>query len=229
MNKTLMIVIIIALLGLVVASLTYLNSSRTQSLQETQIGSVEQDTSTVDKPDTGSLKATFTDLLKLGKNYQCTYDYTDESQNHLYGKVYIAESGDKMYGDFVMVSLEGTQVQSNVIRDGDYMYIWSSDSEQGLKTKVSLDDESLLGDIDTTTSDDSTTTPPTDLAMDFDCDNWIVNSSMFVPPSNIEFVDFSAQLQQMMEDSDSESLKCAACDQLTGDSKTQCLAALGCN
>ncbi len=177
---------------------------------------------------TGSL----VDLLRLGKNYTCDFDYIDESDSYS-GKVYVASSGDRMYGEFTG-TIEGTKVTSYVIRDGTYNYIWSSDSTQGLKAEIPEDEvgasffESKDGD------DDSSMSLANEDDVNYDCKPWIVKSSMFKLPANIDFVDLGAMMEGAMPGSDTDAnggfgVDCSACDSVpAGDARDQCLAALGC-
>jgi hypothetical protein len=69
--------------------------------------------------------------------------------------------------------------------------------------------------------------------VDFDCQPWRPDNAMFTPPSDINFIDLSAQMQMMEEQIDQveqqTGANCSLCDQVpAGDARTQCLASLGC-
>ena len=52
---------------------------------------------------------------------------------------------------------------------------------------------------------------------------------MFVPPADIEFMDFSQMMNEATETFENSEVDCSVCDQIPdGDAKTQCLSALGC-
>ncbi len=165
-------------------------------------------------------------LLSSGQSYTCTFGGADESGNEFNGIVYVA-SGNKLSGEFSMVQPGGEPVQSNVIRDGTYNYIWSDLLEDGLKTKIEEGDTSIFGgdsasDISTGLSDTEN--------YHFNCNPGVSDNSMFIPPTNINFVDLSEQMMMIQEKNEAAlEGKCDACDQIpAGDAQNQCLQALGC-
>ncbi|MBI2010115.1 MAG: hypothetical protein HYS86_02965 [Candidatus Chisholmbacteria bacterium] len=171
---------------------------------------------------TGSL----IDLLTLGQNYTCTFQTTDDSGAQTSGLVFVSSGGDKLSGEFEMRDTEGTVTTSNIVSDGEYNYIWSSEMTQGFKTKIEPGD-SLFGegggDSETPTGIDE------NKPADFNCTPWLVDQSKFVPPSNIEFVEFAAPKLETLPDAMEDSPNCSVCDQVSaGDSRDQCLQALGC-
>lgn len=172
---------------------------------------------------------TFMDLLALGQNYTCTFDTVDDAGTKTKGKVYVAAGGNKLSGQFLITQADGTEVDSNIIRDGEYNYIWTSLQPEGYKTKITLDNDSLFG-----SGKDSgkSTNLSDDINLDFDCSPWAVDNTMFIPPSNIEFLDLSEtmmQLQQESQESIKNSVDCSVCDQApAGAARDQCLQNLGC-
>lgn len=165
------------------------------------------------------------DLLKLGQNYSCTFDHTDESGNNTSGTVYVASAGNKLRGDFTFTG-NSESYDAGVIRDESYNYVWSS-KFGGFKTKISDENSDIFSSDDTAASVGSIE----DADVDFDCQRWTVNSSLFIPPSNIEFIDTEAMMEDLQSDTSEamEGLDCSVCDNVpTGPSKDQCLSALGC-
>lgn len=187
-----------------------------------------------------TVSANFAQLMALGKNYTCTFDSTDEDAgSRTSGTVYVAESGDKLNGVFTMHSETETEKQMYVIRDGEYNYMWSSDMEQGYKVKINPEDDQLFAG-QTDDSDESTSFDENQ-QVDFHCRPWSVDNSMFVPPSTVQFMDMSAHMQMMMDQSSTQtapqtttapeagSANCGMCDQVpAGAARSQCLTALGC-
>lgn len=180
-----------------------------------------------------AISANFKQLLAMGQDYHCTFDSADEQGMTTAGEVYVADQGKKLSGEFMTESTDDTTVQSNVIYDGEYSYIWSSSMTQGYKMKIDPEDESLFGgdqaESDQKTFDDSE-------PVNFNCETWRVDNNAFVPPSNIEFIDMSAQMEMMMQQmpqatgvqGDAPQANCAVCDQVPGEAKAQCLSAMGC-
>lgn len=171
-------------------------------------------------------KGTFLQLLALGKNYMCSFDSTDAEGNTTNGKVYVAAKGDMLRGDFTYSPKVGDSFKSNVIRDGKYNYIWSSLDTKGFKVLIDKENDTLFGTTSKETSKEGNIKDDTDV--DFNCKKWSIDNSLFVPPTTIEFIDFSEQMKGIQEQM-KETTNCSVCDQIpSGDSKDQCLKALGC-
>lgn len=142
------------------------------------------------------------DLLTLGAAQRCTNPA---------GTVYI--SGGKMRGDF------GT---THMITDNGTSYMWTDGQTKGFK--MSLD-----------SSAQANVTPQpgqvnVDEKTDYDCGAWTVDTSVFSLPAGVQFTDFSSiMVVPSAGVSGAPSDKCAACASLSGETKTQCLIALGCN
>ncbi|HCR81070.1 MAG: hypothetical protein UY13_C0002G0095 [Candidatus Pacebacteria bacterium GW2011_GWB1_47_8] len=179
---------------------------------------------------TQTMSASMAQLLGMGKDYMCTFDTTDEAGLHTTGTVYVAAQGRKMHGDFMMTQADGTQMQTFVMSDGEYSYIWSAAQAQGMKMKLDPEDDQLIpqsqGEAEQAALDQ-------DQPVDFNCQPWRPDNSKFVPPSNVEFTDFSAQMEMMQKQTEmmqeDSGANCAVCDQMpAGEARTQCLASLGC-
>lgn len=169
-----------------------------------------------------SFAGTFADLFSLGQNYTCNYSFSGDDGSVASGTVYMTANGDKMNSKFELTPAGGSKMEGYVIRDGEYNYIWTSMESMGYKTKIVPEDDSVFG------SDDSESADMTGLSdqneFDFDCFPWVVDNSKFTPPSNVEFVDLEAAMEQMQE-----SIDCSVCDNLPeGEAQDQCLQSLGC-
>lgn len=179
---------------------------------------------------------TFTELMRLGKNYTCTFADTDEEGNRNSGTVYVESAGKNFSGTFTMQQKDGTVQDGNVISADGWTYIWSDDQAQGVKMQVEEKD-SIFGDA----SDDQTGGMSDDQPQEFECSPWTVDRSMFTPPADKEFVDFGVMMQGMMQMNGADAAvnagaganvkatQCAACDHAPDAStKAQCRKALGC-
>jgi hypothetical protein len=110
-------------------------------------------------------------------------------------------------------------------------------------------DSDFLSDFNMTNDDENSTNNTFDQnqEMEYDCQPWDVDNSKFLPPSEIEFQDFSAQFEQIesimnniqlegnteasseSEASFNTSEMCTLCSQLpSGEAQNECLASLGC-
>lgn len=213
MNKGILIgVVLVILLGLGGAYFLLSRSSSVPSSPENQTESSQ----TTSAP---AAKKSLKDLMALGQSQQC--GFTDPTGNS--GTMYV--SGGKSRGDFTS-DAGGTAVQSHMIYDGQSLYIWMDGQTQGYKST-----------LDTATPTGSPSTPGTmdaNQAFDYDCSSWVTDASLFTPPTGIEFLDASAMMAPKVTTAPGTSPaagssdQCAACESLTGSSRTQCLAALNC-
>lgn len=178
-----------------------------------------------EKTTNNSMTGTLGSLLGLGKNLQCTFAYRDET-TFSQGTVYVA--GERMRGNF-NTTIDETEYGSHMISTNQKVYVWNDEQTQGIVMDAANPDEVDLPDVDIGT--DTNTSNDVDFNKDYDyqCDTWIPDNKMFEIPAEIEFIN----IQEKMENIQSEvinklDIECSACDSLSGDSKTQCLAAIGC-
>lgn len=175
-----------------------------------------------DQSGRGSLSA----LMAFGQNITCDFTYAPEEGGTTEGTVYIAS--ERMRGDFVMLE-NGSEYEMHVINDTEYGYTWGKgpEGEMAMKFPVSEDDDSSIHEND---RDDSYEPIGMDEDVEYECKRWGVDESKFTPPSDVTFMDFSAQMNQMQQTQfDIQGAQCGACDQLPdAASQAQCKAALGC-
>lgn len=174
-----------------------------------------------------SMSDSLTSLLKSGKTQKCTFSSQDIGGGNTQGTAYLTT--DKMRTDLTITSSDKTSMVY-VIRNGDDNYIWGSEfpNSTGLKMTLSIDEYE-------SNSDSREYFDPTK-KLDYDCSGWTVDSSVFVPPSNIKFSDLSSMMQGMMKSEtkptgaapSSSASNCSVCNSLTGSAKTSCLAQLNC-
>jgi len=170
-----------------------------------------------------NLKGSLFDLVKLGKNIKCTYSSKAEGGESS-GTTYV--SGNKARSDFTAKSSGGEQFESYSITDGDWMYIWNSQSDQGTKMKISdlpknedNPNTSKLADVNN--------------AFDYKCSPWLPDNSKFNVPTNITFVDFTETMKNIQEQTNKMKgeLKgmCGTCDLAGSEEKiARCKENLGC-
>lgn len=153
----------------------------------------------------------------LSSSVSQTCQYTDPASGTV-SKVSI--SGGKMRGDFT-TQVEGTTTQGHMYTDGKDMYFWTDGSTTGFKSSL----ETTVNPTGTT----SAQSVDLDQNYDYNCSPALVDASLFVLPTGVKFTDFGVMLVPSISGSpESSDTKCSACDSLTGDTKVQCLQALGC-
>lgn len=184
----------------------------------------KSNTSGTGSEDTGpkSLK----DLLSAGIAQKCTFSTTDESGTSE-GVTYV--SGGKVRADFSS-TVEGKVVKSHMISDGKTNYIWTDGEKTGFK--MTVEQTSTTESDVPSSSTDTSVSSQVDLneKADYKCSAWIADDSLFTPPSDVEFQDFSDIFKpQPSTSAGSGTSQCAYCSSLSGEDKTQCLTALNCN
>lgn len=194
------------------------------------------DTSTMREVSEGN-NVSLKELMNLGTNQQCTFNYSGE-HGSTEGTSYITNG--KVRTDFSGTNPEGATYTGGMIMDTEYIYSWTSEMEQGIKMPVtdSMEEEAQQAQENPDEYRNQYIDP--DAEVDYNCTAWSVDNSMFVPPSDVTFLDISQQMEMydsmmqestdVMEQSQSEDMQsaCSACESLTGDAATACKQALSC-
>ncbi len=210
-NKQAIIGIVAAAVILLGAGGVFLYSKNKPAPQPSSTSTTTEQTKTQ-----SSMNDSLSSLLKSGKTQQCTFSYDDQSGSTTDGVAYI--NGNLMRTD-VNTTVDGKQSSVYVIRSGDENYIWGSafPNNTGMKMTLSIEDYE-------SNTDSKQYFDPTKKA-EYDCRDWTPDSSVFTPPTNVKFQDFSAMMQAASSPSASN---CSICNSLTGDAKNACLSQLGC-
>jgi hypothetical protein len=153
------------------------------------------------------------ELLSSGISQSC--DFTDAASGST-GKFYFG--GGKMRGDFVS-KVNNVEYGVHTYSDGQDVYMWTDGQSQGFKM-------SATAQISPSGTPAPNQQVDLDRQVDYNCVNWSADQSKFELPNGIEFKDFSAMLA--VPTGEDNSAKCAACNELPADAKTQCLQILGC-
>lgn len=168
------------------------------------------------------VKGTIQDILSAGKSVTCTVAY-DEKEIGGTGIIFV--SGKKMAGDF-KTTVEGKIIESHMITDGTYSYIWSSDQTEGIKMKI---DEAKVtpganGQVKNNDVFDL------EKESNLKCSPWLIDNSKFNPPANIKFTDFTEMMKGFTQPTTSEkeaTNQTSPCNQITDvAAKAACVEAL---
>ena len=208
MNKNLIIGLVIG--GLVLAGGGYwlLNRSST---------SPQNDAVTETGKSPEMEKKSFKDLLAIGSNQQCTFADQESGSS---GRIYTGNGNAR--GDFDSQA-EGSKSTSHMIVDSKHMYIWTDQEAKGFK--MSRDSvEKVQKNLPT----NNPKTVDINKKVDYKCSSWSVDASVFVPPSTMQFEDYSAMMEEAQKMMDDSGAVCDACKSLPEDAKAQCKAALKC-
>lgn len=133
----------------------------------------------------GTLKS----LMSMGKNITCDLTFADPAANGgtVGGTIKIA--GERMRGDFE-VQQTGMAYASYIIHDGEYIYTWSDSEVGSFALKLPAEDGQ-------NNDDTNQVAQPMDLGneINYECRPWSVDATVFVPPSEINFMSIEEMFQ----------------------------------
>jgi len=162
-------------------------------------------------------------MLQSGQTVKCTYNLTTDKATQE-GTVYTANGQTRM--DITMAfSAEGreTTTASHIITTGQYQYLWGDASPKGTKIKMTPEDVEKMKNQAQDQSDVANRSQGIDWnqKMDFSCQPWQADQSVFQPPSTVQFeeIDVGEMAKQAEE---ARQKICDLCDQLSGPAKEQC-------
>lgn len=173
---------------------------------------------------------TLATLLQRGRALECTISYVPEEPSAVAVEGTYFVSNERMRGDFLTTAEGGEEYLASMIMDGDTLYTWSEVEGETYGMRIDL---SELPE-DTENAPDTREPVPLDANVSYDCTPWEnVDATVFVPPSDVVFTDFSDVMQGGMEfgtiyEENGSADPCASCEQLPGEARTQCRAALSC-
>lgn len=224
MNKNTLIVVAVALV-LLLGGGAYLMLNRNAPSGESSLNTSDSVTVGTETSGPKSLK----DLILGGVAQKCTYTDTTSGTE---GVSYIANG--KVRADYT--TSEGTTTTNgHMIADGTTSYVWMDGQDTGFKMSFDLNEEAAT-DVPEVPEGQDNQALDVNEAMDYKCSPWLVDGSMFSPPSNVTFTDFSSMLPTAGTGTAPDAgtgqgipNACAACDSLNGEAKTSCLQALNCN
>ena len=176
MKKTGLIIGIIIILLIIVGAFFLTKKSAVQTpvtQNQTQTQATEKSPASTNNSQT--IESSLKDLLTGGKSVACTYSNKLESAT-INGKVYVANG--KMRGDFETTTSDKVAVKGHMVVDAQTSYVWTDMSNQGMKVS--------LNNLPKPTGTKSNT-PDINQKMNYTCENWNADASVFALPSNITF------------------------------------------
>jgi len=122
------------------------------------------------------------DLMKKKGNYTCTFSIGGGGAATK-GTFYL--SNGRMRGDFTStIARLSMTIQSHMINDGGYAYVWSSMLPEGMKIKVSAE-----GQSNANPSVKSSVPVDYNQKIDYNCNPWSADASKFALPAGVTFVE----------------------------------------
>jgi hypothetical protein len=201
--KKILITLVLGLIAATVVGYFYFSNldMSQQGVDETM--TVEEgDTLTLGTDETMKGKNSIMSLFKLGKSMECTFAFSSDGMRGE-GTGFFADGNARV--DSLYTGTGSAPTASYMISDASnkVMYTWTLDDGVAQGVKMAIPDEVPSGDVDTESkpspmpSQEAGVTPETDV--EYNCKPWTVDSSVFVPPSDVEFMDMTSMQQQMEE------------------------------
>ena len=206
------------------------DDSTATTVESSGRGDISQKTTSTTSGGIGqAIKGSISDLLSMGKSVKCTVEQ-DTQAGKMSSTVYVSGERFRMDG-----KIEGANpMEFHSISDGQWMYTWSSQSQEGFKMKYEKG-KAQQGQ--------GSNGPDLNMPADYQCVPWVASSGMFSTPPGMKFTDLNAMMQnlgggQVAEGSgegdsglpsDSKAKMCAVCDSAgNAKAKAQCRTQLGC-
>jgi hypothetical protein len=225
MNKS-KLVLIVSLIGIsffLTACTLLPKKTATVGNETTQKDTVSKEADTPEQNLGEVVTSKFADILKLGKNMHCTANIVS-SGNTVYVETYV--SGTKFRTDSSGTLADGSEMKVYMISDGEWAYMWSDQSTQGMKMKYSE-----FSNTAENVPQAAKTAAKYDIRKemekyDFDCKPWLlVDQSKFEVPTDVTFQDLSVMMEQLKG---MNKQLCAKCNTLPAEQKQACLTSLKC-
>lgn len=212
-KKVGIIVAFVAVLG-VIGIGAFMQSKKPEVAQNGQ-QVVEQPQKSENLPQESMTKGSLRSLLSAGKNVNCEIKYPDQSMK---GMTYV--SGNKMRGDFILTGPDGKDIESHMVNDGTYIFMWTDTSKQGTKIKLDAVKPSATPSAALKTAD-------LDKEVDLKCSPWSVDEVKFNTPADVKFTDLSETMMNLQKSSGIPKPDKSICDQIEDpQSKADCLKSL---
>jgi hypothetical protein len=128
-----------------------------------------------------SFMGSIRDLAGRTGSYRCEVSGATAQADMAYNGVVFVSNG-KVRSDFTLPE-GGVMVETHSIVDGQTMYVWSSAMPQGMKMQIPP--ESTAPEAGAPQSADI------DQSYTWDCDPYAGDESVFVPPSDVSFMEFT--------------------------------------
>ena len=135
-------------------------------------------------------------LMTLGQTFTCEYRFSDNEGNAGSGTGYF--DGERLRVDSSMTT-DGERFNSSMINDGTFIYTWTTGGTEQFAMKMRVPEDTGEPMDYTGPEEDSRSHVDMDQEVEYDCDRWRVDPSVFVPPTNVDFMDMEAMMNEMMQ------------------------------
>jgi len=179
-KKNLLIGTVVVVLLFIIGAIGFMMMSKSSQKSVDELGATKE--TEQDSSDLSTKKESFMSLLSAGKNVACTFTALNETSS---GIVYVSDK--KMRGDFIMIDEAGKETESHMIQDGDVSYFWTGLQGTKMKVDVSVGASPASGTVGQGAE--------LEKQQDMNCSDWGVDSSKFVVPTDVKFMDVSGITQ----------------------------------
>ena len=184
-----------ALLLVAWVALFQVDSEEKQGFVNVEESAVADETASSTESELLAGSGTLRELQQLGRDIECVITYTADSGTATEGTYFVSDGSIR--GDFLTDApdLQG-QILSSLIMDERMIYVWSEiEGEQyGMKMLVPENEAAAV--------EPAAETPVSmDEPVTYDCKPWPnVDKTIFVPPSDVLFQDYSELMQAGMQE-----------------------------
>jgi hypothetical protein len=143
-------------------------------------------------------KGSLLGLLALGRSQECTFVVRTDGMVQEGTAFY---DGGNARVDTLIKGAAAEDIASYMIMDkkSNTMYMWgSAQGDQGIKMTLPSEESPTPAPMNNPQTGSGAPAVTPDMDVDYNCKPWRADGSVFVPPSNIEFMDMS-EMQKMME------------------------------
>jgi hypothetical protein len=193
---------ILILVGLVIVGggVWYFTSSGSPTEEATTNTDTERTTEVAPEttePENLSGFGSLGNIMGFGDNVRCEFTSTFEGQT---SEGTLVTDSERFRLEATITDPESGTIMSNIINDGTHTYTWGTSPEGAMAFKMANQEFEAE-----TTTDFAPTAPSEQAQVDFeqqveyDCNRWSVDNSAFVPPSDVEFMDMEAMMQEALQ------------------------------
>jgi hypothetical protein len=222
MNTKVVVSIAVVILLLVGGGVAYKMMKSSTSSATTQASVTESNVSpTAPASTTQNVEGTMKDLMTAGKSEVCTYSNAVNGTT-VNGKLYVTSG--KMRGDFASVNSGNKEtVNSHIlINDMQTAYAWTDLSNRGVKIAISA----------ATATASNSGSPDMNQKVQFSCQGWTPDDSMFTVPTTVTFYSMKAVVPPAAggtaQSVGDNATACAACAKLPAAAQQMCKSQLNC-
>lgn len=195
--KKIIITIVLGLIAATAVGVWYFKGVDTsvQGATDTMLSVKSATTSQVNNPEQIKGKGSILSLLGLGKSMECTFVFSGEGLRGE-GTGFFANSLSRIDTLYTGSSTENMSSYMIIDSGAKFMYSWFTKDGKTQGVKMSTE---TTAQINTPTDHAAPTQVDPDSAVQYDCKPWQADTSVFVPPADVKFMDMT-NMKKKMED-----------------------------